>query len=194
MSSETANRLKSLIQQIRGYEQNISSVLDIAKKHLVTLPIALQNLSKIEKLAFYMIRIESLKKEIGQILLSTDLSTDKLQIIQKILLQDTISTDNQEIQESVRTDVSNMINEIFDKMLSKIMDEVKESEINLDANSHQINSVLDEHKNKMLNDILTQFTQTYENYKKFKQDIVDVLKNTTIDNNEKVNNIMNYVI
>jgi hypothetical protein len=188
-ATKTFNDLADNMKKIKETQKRMETTQSIVMKHLMTLPNELQKLSTIKVATTYMNNLTNIKKNISHTLLSEVSDSDKLKTIQKILLQDTLDTNCEEVNTSVKNDVNRMLNEIFNEITTKIMKDLNDSEVTED----QFNAIFNEQKTQTYNDVINALIKSEDKYKQLKQNIVDVLKDSIVDT-EKVNIITNYVI
>lgn len=194
MNSEATKKLdefSNLMNQYKQAQKQIETKQMIVAKHLMTLGVELQKkLNTVDKSMVYIQKVTSMKTSISNIILSDSTDSNKLKAIQKELLQDTVDTNNEEINTSVENAVTETLDDVFNTIVSNILKDLNDPEVTKD----QMDSVLDEQKTKIFNDVMSAFIKSEEKYKQFKQDIVDVLKDNSFLDSVKISKVSNYVI
>ncbi|AYV76131.1 MAG: hypothetical protein Terrestrivirus4_179 [Terrestrivirus sp.] len=194
MNSEATKKLgefSNLMNQYKQAQKQIETKQMIVAKHLMTLGVELQKkLNAVDKSMVYIQKVTSMKTSVSNIILSDSTDSNKLKAIQKELLQDTVDTNNEEINTSVKNGVTETLDDVFNTIVSNILKDLNDPEVTKD----QMDSVLDEQKTKIFNDVMSAFIKSEEKYKQFKQDIVDVLKDNCYIDSEKISKVTNCVI
>jgi hypothetical protein len=194
MNSDATKKLSefsNLMNQYKQAQKQMETKQMIVAKHLMTLGTELQKkLNAVDKSMVYVQKVTSMKTSISNIILSDSTDSSKLKAIQKEFLQDTVDTNSEEINTSVENGVTETLDDVFGTIVSNILEDLNDPEVTKD----QMDSVLDEQKTKIFNDVMSAFIKSEEKYKQFKQDIVDVLKDNGLLDSAKISKVTNCVI
>jgi hypothetical protein len=194
-----AEKFKKIQEIKEEMEKNNNWILEGVLQFSKELQEGLNNMN----FELYAVKTINIKKEIGTILLvdnnvnmsnsnsnsDNDINSDsesqskkKCQKIQKILLHDTINTDDVAIYQTTSQAIQNLVSCKLDNLSTKF---------NLDTGTIE---VVRQQGNAIVDQVMTKFAETKNSHNAFKQSIIHILQDDNLDFATKLDKITNFAI
>jgi hypothetical protein len=180
--------ITSLLNKIKGAQADIEKTNNSLLEGMVQFSKELQEGLKEMNFEVYAIKTVNVKKEIGVVLLADDSENEgesqkkKCQQVRKILLHDSVSTDDTIIYQTTNKAVEDLVRSKLDNLCSifSIEEDVVEA---VRQQGYQV-----------VSQVMKQFDAAKDTHTKLKLSIVDVLQDDNLDLSTKLDKITNLVI